>query len=196
MNTTQKPIIGLDIDGVFNAFGAWIRVLDDNGKTVDTLVPAGYREAKADRYWVLIPEQAHEWVSELEQAGDVLWASMWMEKAWQFGMAAGFGAEWDFIDFDAVNATRDRLDRMTGEGVGSYKHLGIVQTAGDLPFVWVDDDAKDWQMRWAANRNRSIPTLIVRPDPAVGMTREHVDEVLAFAERSRSWLSDNTCATV
>jgi hypothetical protein len=46
--------------------------------------------------------------------------------------------------------------------------------------VWVDDELDEDAFAWAEKRGN---TLLLKPDPAVGLTRDHVDTILAFLGR-------------
>ena len=186
----NKPIFMLDVDGVSNAFDAWISTRDEwmteklgrpyGGKRV---APEGYAEKFAAGYRLLVPVDMHGWIAEIEATGfDMVHATMWQDRAVSdLAPVVGWGADWDYIDFHSFQET-GLWNRMTGAGVGSYKWPGITDVAGDTPFVWVDDDMEPWQHEWAERRTAAgIPTLFIQPDPAVGMTREHTDQVLAFA---------------
>lgn len=190
MNDTDKdnrPLLLVDIDGVLNLFGAWVSTgkvwWDTKGRMrQSTVAPEHLREDRARGYSLLFNPEHPEMFSELEQHFDTVWATMWMDSAWQFGEKAGFGTEWDFIDFEAFRPmTTGR--QMTGNGVGSFKHPGIVDTLGDRPGIWVDDDMTPFQHEWAQKRTEAgIPTLFIQPDPEFGMTREHFEQILEFAE--------------
>jgi hypothetical protein len=56
--------------------------------------------------------------------------------------------------------------------------------AGDHPVAWVDDQITPEARRWAGER--ADPTLLVEVDPALGLTREAVDGLLAWAHALRS----------
>ncbi len=108
-----------------------------------------------------------------------MWASNAVE---HFAPIAGFGATWDWIDFTAH--AEGPLGRRGGVGVGDHKHAGIVATAGDRPAVGVDDDLAQLPRAWAAARaEEGIPTMTLKPDPAVGLTASDVDAVVEFALR-------------
>ena len=114
---------------------------------------------------------------------EIVWATMWQSSAWMFGEKAGFGEDWDYIDFDSY-----RTDYLYGEpqqrignGVGNYKHPGIVDILADRPGIWVDDDMTPAQVEWAQMRTEAgIPTLFIQPDPEFGMTWEHVEQIVEF----------------
>ena len=188
-----KPLFLLDIDGVTNIFGGWVREVDEfmtrvTGKTQyarRATAPAHLTASHAAGYELLLNPQHPQWIAEVEAAGfDMVWATMWRDRAaTDFAPVAGFGHDWDHIDFHAFQPLDAwRSAGMTGLGVGGYKAPGIEAVAGDTPAVWVDDDLQSENYRWAARRNAAgIPTLLVQPDPAVGMTRAHIDAVLEFA---------------
>ncbi|RPK43628.1 hypothetical protein EES39_18740 [Streptomyces sp. ADI92-24] len=48
----------------------------------------------------------------------------------------------------------------------------------DAPAVWIDDDFTSLDHDWAAERTAGgTPTLIVQPDPHLGLQPEHLTEV-------------------
>jgi hypothetical protein len=51
----------------------------------------------------------------------------------------------------------------------------IAAVAADRPAVWIDDNHTEAGRRWAAER--SVPTLLVPIDAAIGLTRADVDRV-------------------
>ena len=54
----------------------------------------------------------------------------------------------------------------------------IAARAEGRPAAWIDDAHTPEAHDWAAGRG--WPTLLVRADPAIGLTREHVDLLLAW----------------
>ena len=198
-NNSQRPLFLLDIDGVTNAFDGWVFAEDEwMTRTFDKpykrrVAPEGYRADNANGYNLLIPEGLPEWIAEIEDTGlDPVWATMWQKTATtHFAPAAGFGHDWDYIDFHSFHQSGAwRSAGMTGLGVGGYKAPGIESVAGDTPAIWIDDDLQPANYDWADRRNAAgIPTLLIQPDPRVGITREHVDQVLEFARQFETTVS-------
>jgi hypothetical protein len=173
----------LDVDGVLNAFDAWRPV--DPGLALrrsNLQPPEGFRAARADGYELLLRSEHVEWVERLEQRFEMVWATMWQQRATlALAPVVGFGADWPWIDFAAhqVHGTVQR----TGLWIGSYKFPGVVATVGDRPMVWIDDDLEPAIYEWATERDESgIPTLLVQPFPDEGWTQAELDAVLAFAD--------------
>jgi len=147
------------------------------------VAPAHLREAWAAGYDLLLHPSHPAWVAEMEQVAEVCWSTMWVgSAASRFAPVAGFGHDWEYVDFPAYHRPSDWHAR-TGMGVGAYKLPGwkAVTTATE-PIVIIDDDLEPVVYLWAAEREANGgPTLLIQPDPAVGMTRAHVDQVLDFA---------------
>lgn len=189
MNHTreQKPLFLLDIDGVLNLFDAWERTgkvwWDTKGRMQQhKTAPAHLREEGAGGYRLLLHPEHPEMIAEIETVFEPVWATMWQASAWTFGQRAGFGVDWDYVDFDGMHEGTE-FGRMTGGGVGSYKDKGIKAVLGDQPGIWVDDDMTPAQHAWAQARTEAgIPTLFIQPNPEFGMTREHFEQIMAFAD--------------
>lgn len=174
MDDQQKPLLLMDIDGVLNAFSA-------KDHTV-------YRQDRALGFWLMLHRSHPEWVAELEAEFEVMWATMWQDQSPAFAERAGFGHDWEYIDFDHYwNAEQRKPGLRTGNGVGNYKHAGIVATLADRPGAWIDDDMTPQQIRWASSRSQwGTPTLFIQPAASHGMLRKHVDLLLEFASNVKS----------
>jgi hypothetical protein len=63
-----------------------------------------------------------------------------------------------------------------------FKLTAILRFAGGRPWAWVDDDAK-WELASLGDSFRDLPSsLVICPSYKVGITDEHVEALLAFAE--------------
>lgn len=161
------------LGGVINAFD-WLPAAS----------PQGYRRTEANGYTITYRREWAAWVRQMSRHADPIWATMWQADAIKhFAPATGIGVGIDrYIDFHAHQRAKNGL--RTGFGVGSYKHPDVVATVGNRPFVWIDDDLEPDQHDWAWERNRTIPTMLVQPDPSVGLTRAQAAQVSAFLRRA------------
>ncbi|MFG3095573.1 HAD domain-containing protein [Streptomyces sp. NPDC048202] len=58
---------------------------------------------------------------------------------------------------------------------------------GDAPAVWIDDDFTGLDYAWAAERTaRGVETLLIQPDPYVGLQGHHLTGAQAWLARMRS----------
>lgn len=177
----DKPLLLLDIDGVLNAYGRTYLDADAAERQHDDK----YYQAVAEGYLLFLHKNHAEYVEELESRFEVMWATMWQWRAPRFGEVAGYGQSWDFINFDLIRGrtAQSREIGMRGAGVGSYKWPGVLHTAADRPFVWIDDDLEPWQHAWAEERHRAgTGTLFIQPNIWEGLTREHVNTAVNFAD--------------
>ena len=68
-------------------------------------------------------------------------------------------------------------------GSAHWKVDAIDEYAADRPAAWVDDNLNEACHDWA--RGRAGPTLLVETSPPVGLTDEHVSELLKWADLVR-----------
>jgi hypothetical protein len=68
-------------------------------------------------------------------------------------------------------------------GSAHWKVDAVDEFAGERPAAWIDDSVDDSCAAWAERRR--APTLILRTDPAVGLTDEHVERLLRWANEIR-----------
>ncbi len=117
------------------------------------------------------------------------WASMWSSLTPEAGRLLGIGGEWpalpiNYPDEDGLSSAHlvDGLD-----GVAELKHPFIKAIVGREPLLWADDDITPRLERWGARRNRTVPTLLIRPNSKIGLTMWHLEEMIRFIERVRVW---------
>jgi len=144
----------MDVDGVLNPYPG---------------TPAGYDE------YAIFPEDAEpvrlcaihgDWLRELAERFTVAWATGWGEDA-NLHLCPYFGLP----DLPAVTLPPAPFD-------ASVKVPAIDSFVGDNAAAWVDDMVTPEARRWA--QQRTPPTLLVEVDPAVGLTRAAVDELLEW----------------
>jgi hypothetical protein len=110
-------------------------------------------------------------LTRLAERYELVWASGWEEKANEYlPHILRLGGELPCLYFDGRAVF----------GTAHWKVEAIDEYAGDRPAAWIDDSLDERCRRWA--RRRSAPTLLIETDPAVGLTDEHVELLLRWAD--------------
>jgi hypothetical protein len=133
--------------------------------------PDGYTEHwffPDDDEPVRLCDEHGTWLRELAEGFEVVWASGWGASANEL-ICPAFGLP----EFPVVALPRGVFDQRE-------KVPAVAAFAGDRTAAWLDDIVTDEARRWAAER--SAATLIVEVPAASGLTREHVDRVLTWAD--------------
>lgn len=157
---SQRLLLLLDVDGVIVLLGA------GNGEPVFEATVAGFP--------VTIAVGAQDRLSRLASTYQIVWASSWMrDGAEALGPLIGLADDLPFLRFDP-DADRN---------LGTYKLAVVRRFVRDRAFAWIDDELGDDVIVWAENREQ--PTLLVHPDPRIGLVDEHVAALLAFANGAR-----------
>jgi hypothetical protein len=153
----DKPLLLLDIDGVISLFG-----FDP--------------DVRPDGSWHLIDGIGHflsstasAHLQRLAEWFDPVWCSGWEEKADEHLPTLLGVPSFPFLSFD----------RNPGRANGHWKLSAIEEHAGDRPLAWVDDALDERCESWATAR--TAPTLLIRTDPAVGLTDDGVEELVRWA---------------
>jgi hypothetical protein len=113
---------------------------------------------------------AGEHLRRLASAFELAWCSGWEEKANEHLPAAlSLAGELPHLCFEEPPGTS-----------AHWKLAAIDAYSGpERAVAWVDDSHDGATAAWAAARPG--PTLLVRTEPPVGLTAEHVEELLAWA---------------
>jgi hypothetical protein len=154
------PVLFVDVDGVLSLFGF------ERGASL----PGSFHSI--DGILHCLGTHAGERLNRLAERYELVWATGWEEKANEYlPHLLGLPGELPVLTFDgrAVFGTA----HWKLEAIGTY--------AGDRPAAWIDDSLDERCERWA--RRRRAPTLLVRTEPAIGITDEHVEELLHWAEK-------------
>ena len=157
----KKPILFVDVDGVISVFGF--------SPEVERL-PGPF-------HWIdgvahCIPERTGSRLVRLAERFELVWATGWEEKANEYLPLL-------------LRLPQRRLPVLLFQGravFGSshWKLDAIDEYAGGRPAAWIDDNIDDDCRRWAASRE--APTLLIETDCAVGITEEHVDNLLKWVD--------------
>jgi hypothetical protein len=155
----ERPILFLDVDGVISLFG------------FEAAAPPPGAFHSIDGIVHCIGERVAERVARLGERFELVWATGWEEKANEYlPHILGLGRELPVLTFD-------------GRAVFGSAHwkLGAIDAyAGNRPAAWIDDFVDDECRTWA--ERREAPTLIVETESAIGLTEEHVEVLLGWAE--------------
>jgi hypothetical protein len=159
LQTGQKPLLFVDIDGVISLFG-W----------ASSERPAGSFHS-IDGIPHFLSATAAENLQALADHFEPVWCSGWEEKANDYlPHLLGLPAPYPFLSFEAV-----------GPGGAHWKLAAIERHAGDRPLAWVDDSLSDQCQGWA--ERRAAPTLLVPTEPASGLTAGEVEMLISWALR-------------
>jgi hypothetical protein len=156
---SDRPILFVDVDGVISLFG----------------FAPGAEQMPGPLHWVdgiahCIPADMGERLVRLAERFELVWATGWEERANEHLphiLRLPFGLP--FLTFDGRAVF----------GAAHWKLDAIAKFAADRAAAWIDDSLDETCMAWA--EGRAAPTLIVRTEPAVGLTDEHVERLLRWA---------------
>lgn len=178
MTTTQKPILFLDVDGVLNAF-APTRAHSVH-RLGGTWVKGEFRP-----YTIKFDNDARAMVEALTEHFDVVWATMWNEKAnTEIVPALGVGP------FPVMLADHNKgWDTALSLGTEQWNihRLWYAKTpllpeyAAGRPFAWLDDDHSRSDRVWLAEQVEQ-PFLLVQTEPYAGVSWDDVNDLIAWAQ--------------
>ena len=156
----ERPLLLVDVDGVISLFGF----------PPDERPPG--RFALVDGIGHFLSATAGDHLLELATSYELVWCTGWEEKANDYLPGAlGLPGPLPYLTFDQKPAG----------GRPHWKLDAIDAYAGDQrPLAWIDDAHDEESRAWA--RVRPGKTLLVDTEPPVGMTAEHVAELLSWAD--------------
>jgi hypothetical protein len=157
---TAVPLLLMDIDGVLSLFGF----------RSDERPPGTWIQVDGSPHFISADAAAH--LLALGDLFEIVWCSGWEERANEHLPALlGLPSALPYLSFDR-NPGRDRAH---------WKLAAIDAHAGlERPLAWIDDAFNEACERWAAER--SAQTLLVRTDPAVGLTAADVERLRGWAQ--------------
>src|SRR3954466_15725076 len=156
----DRPVLFLDVDGVISLFG-----FHPSGPPPGTF-------HSIDGVIHCIGSDAASRLARLAQSYELVWATGWEEKANEYLVhILELPADLPVLTFDGRAVF----------GSSHWKVEAIDEYARGRPAAWIDDNLDERAESWA--RKREEPTLLVHTDSATGITEEHVERLLRFAER-------------
>jgi len=160
-STDPRPLLLVDVDGVLNP---WLAVE----------CPAGFREYSffpGER--VRLSEGHGALLRELADSFELVWATAWEHRANRLVCPVIALPELPVIEFP-----------LSGTDFGFRKLPAVIESVGDRPCAWIDDEHHPEHYHWA--RDRGVPTLIVDIDPAVGLTAPVAADLAEWAANLRT----------
>jgi hypothetical protein len=158
---TEPPILFVDVDGVISLFGF---APDAEGMPG----PLHWIDGVAH----CIPPHVGQRLRTLAEKFDLVWATGWEERANEH-LPHILGLPFRDLPYLSFGGR-------AVFGSAHWKLDAIDEYAGDRPAAWIDDSIDDECIAWA--EGRPTPTRIVRTESATGLTDEHVEELLRWAE--------------
>jgi hypothetical protein len=162
----KRPWLFLDVDGVVAPVGP--------ARLDETRPPPGYRTWPEARWSVYVHENLDRWGRELDEKFEVLWTTDWQHHApVGIGEPAGL-PDWPYLPLDHNDSKR--LRNKLGHKMAA---ISKVLATDPRPFAWIDDKLVGPGPRRILEID--LPKLLIKPVTRVGITREHIDRLLAFA---------------
>jgi hypothetical protein len=158
----SRPILFVDVDGVISVFGF------DSAAGF----PGTFHSVEGIGH--CIAHGVGERLVRLSERFELVWATGWEEKANEY---LPFILELPFRDLPSLT-----FDGRVADGAAHWKLDAIDEYAGDRPAAWVDDNLDANCHAWA--QERSAPTLLIEVDPPVGLTEQHVEALLGWADEA------------
>ncbi|SFX32817.1 HAD domain-containing protein [Streptomyces atratus] len=169
------PYLLLDIDGVLAPFPA------ADGSTPSThirhsVLPAGRNPDDPVPIWL---NPTHGSLLAALLAGDLV-APVWCT-SWRRDAATVVGPLLRLPEFPHLDLPRPQITTSHPSGY-LWKRDHVEPWLGESAVVWVDDDFTDLDHAWASERTaRGHPTLLIQPDPYIGLQRAHLVAVQEWA---------------
>jgi hypothetical protein len=155
-----KPILFVDVDGVISVFGFDPQIAEFPG-------PIHWIDGVAH----CIPDEIGDRLMRLAKEFELVWATGWEEKANDYlPFILRMPGPLPFLSFGGKAVF----------GSAHWKLDAIDEYARGRPAAWIDDNVDEECQAWADSREG--PTLIVQTSSPVGITDEHVEQLLAWAE--------------
>jgi hypothetical protein len=147
----------VDVDGVLSLFG--------------------FAELPGPLHWVdgvahCIPPESGPRLARLAERYELVWATGWEEKANEY---LPYLLDLPFRELPYLT-----FGGRAVFGTAHWKLDAIDAYARERPLAWIDDSLDEECWAWA--RSRSAPTLLIETKSAVGLTDDHVQQLLDWVD--------------
>jgi len=172
-----QPLAFLDVDGVFNVFGA---------PKSKTHLLRRRLDLGVGRFNVKLDPAHAALVKQLADAGfELTWGTTWEDCANVHLLGhLGLAEPLPVVAFEAemmLEPPKILPPRKFSYQPYCIKAPSVLRFAGDRPFVWFDDDFIAEDHEWSESRNEAgLPTLLVEVDDSTGLQSSHVDQALTW----------------
>lgn len=158
----MKPYLLVDVDGVL-------------APVVFGPAPPGFemhtvRALTGTDHDVWLNPEHGAWLRMLAELYELVWATGWEHEAHRL-----LGPLLGLPEMPVIEFTNRPVF-----GVPLWKLPDVIEFVGDAPAAWIDDDIDVVVEQWAAEREAA--TLLIRTDREVGFMRDHVAQLVEFAE--------------
>lgn len=150
-----RPLLLCDIDGALSPM-------------IDLEEPEGAKLVRVCSFVGVVPE-LRSWMDELKEHFELVWATSWEDEANEM-----FGPGIGLVDLPVIHFTKGVMD-------DTAKLANVKEFVKDRAFAWIDDVLHD-DAFWFA-KGHPHGALLIRTKALEGITREHVDELIAFAKK-------------
>lgn len=161
MVASSKPLLLLDVDGVFAPFGMATKPSSYSQHTLHTQFLGDHE------VWLNL--EHGDWLRPLQNTYDFIWCTDWEDEA-PMVLAPLLGLK---------PAPVIHFSQRTIIDLPLNKLPMVIDFATSKPLVWIDDNLGHREHEWASER--SNPTLLIAPDANTGLIPEHIDQLETFA---------------
>lgn len=161
MVASDKPLLLLDVDGVFAPFGMGTKPVGYSQHVLNTQFLGDHN--------VWLNTEHGDWLRPLQDTFDFIWCTDWEDEAPMLLAPL----------MDLKPAPVIHFLQRTIIDLPLNKLPNVIDFAATKPLVWIDDNLGKREQDWA--ESRGVPTLLIAPDANIGLVPSHIGQLEAFA---------------